>query len=62
MHSSIKRKKIWIAGYDQIRMLDIDGYPKAYFENKKYKVTFRSANFVRSKIKCYALIENKSIR
>ena len=43
-------------------MLDIDGYPKAYFENKKYKVTFRSANFVGSKIKCSALIEKKSIR
>jgi hypothetical protein len=43
-------------------MLDIDGYPKAYFENKKYKVTFRSANFIGSKIKCYALIEKKSIR
>jgi|TARA_B100001964_G_scaffold192357_1_gene215023 methionyl-tRNA formyltransferase len=48
--------------YDQIRMLDIDGYPRAYFENKKYKVTFRSANFVGSKIKCSALIEKKSIR
>jgi len=48
--------------YDQIRMLDIDGYPNAYFESKKYKVTFKSANFIGNKIRCSALIEKRSIR
>ena len=43
-------------------MLDIKGYPNAYFESKKYKVTFKSANFVGNKIKCFALIEKRSIR
>jgi len=48
--------------YDQIRMLDIDGYPNAYFESKKYKVTFKVANFIGNKIRCSALIEKRSIR
>lgn len=31
--------------YDQIRMLDADGYPKAYLENKFLKFEFNDANF-----------------
>lgn len=31
--------------YDYIRMLDADGYPKAYLENKFLKFEFNNANF-----------------
>ena len=31
--------------YDQIRMLDADGYPKAYLESKFLKLEFKEANF-----------------
>ena len=31
--------------YDYIRMLDADGYPKAYLENKFLKFEFNDANF-----------------
>jgi methionyl-tRNA formyltransferase len=31
--------------YDYIRMLDADGYPKAYLENNFFKFEFNEANF-----------------
>lgn len=36
--------------YDYIRMLDADGYPKAFLENKGLKFEFTNANFVDNKV------------
>lgn len=35
--------------YDYIRMLDAPGYPKAFVENKSFKIEFENANFENSK-------------
>ena len=45
--------------YDQIRMLDIDGYPTAFFDDKKYNVTFTNAVKSGDEIKCLSVIRRK---
>lgn len=36
--------------YDHIRMLDCDGYPRAFLEFEKFRIEFENAKFNRSKI------------
>ena len=43
--SNIEKLETLSKVYDYIRMLDADGYPKAYLENKFFKFEFNDANF-----------------
>ena len=45
--------------YDHIRMLDIQGYPKAFTKQKKYTITFRNPVKSGNTIKCLSIIEKK---
>ena len=45
--------------YDLIRMLDIEGYPTAFFEDKKYNITFANAVKSGNEIKCLSVIKRK---
>ena len=40
-------------------MLDIDGYPTAFFDDKKYNVTFTNAVKSGDEIKCLSVIRRK---
>ena len=46
--------------YDYIRMLDADGYPKAFLENKNFKFEFSNAKIKDGKITATVEIEAKN--
>jgi|TARA_Y100000294_G_scaffold154316_1_gene153893 methionyl-tRNA formyltransferase len=45
--------------YDQIRMVDIEEYPKAYIDFKKYKIILEKPTKYKNFIKCSAIINKK---
>ena len=46
--------------YDHIRMLDAEGYPKAYIKHGKFKLELLQANYYHDKIKCSVIITKEN--
>jgi methionyl-tRNA formyltransferase len=58
--SNIKRLKDIKQIYDYIRMLDAEGYPKAFIETKNYRVRFKNARFENNKLTAETEFEVKN--
>jgi methionyl-tRNA formyltransferase len=58
--SNLKTNKSLKSIYDQIRMLDAEGYPNAFLDAKDFTVKFRCANMKRGKLAAKAEFEVKN--
>ena len=57
--SNIKDLNNLEKAYDYIRMLDADGYPKAFIETKHFKIEFNEADFDNNELSARVKIQKK---
>ena len=57
--SDISKLESLIQVYDYIRMLDADGYPKAFIETKHFKIEFNEADFDNNELSARVKIQKK---